>query len=125
MPYKPLKPCKYPGCNKLTNGSYCIDHSKLMYKRYNNTQRDKAINERYDEEWKEVRQQYIVYKPYCEICRKYGKLIKADEVHHIKPLAEGGTHDFTNLISLCHRCHAKIHAERGDYLGNKKKAYTY
>lgn len=125
MPYSPKKPCKYPGCNQLTNGTYCAQHASVMYKRYNQERRDPAINERYNnEEWKQIREQYIVAKPFCEMCRKYGKLNKAVEVHHIVPLSEGGTNKFSNLISLCHRCHAKIHAQRGDNL-NKKKEYTY
>ena len=33
------------------------------------------------------------------------------EVHHIKPLAEGGSDDFENLIALCPNCHAL--ADRG------------
>ena len=46
--------------------------------------------------------------------RREGRLVKAEQVHHIKPLAEGGDHSETNLMSLCSSCHAKIHAERGD-----------
>jgi 5-methylcytosine-specific restriction protein A len=30
------------------------------------------------------------------------------EVHHIKPLAEGGTHNETTLMSLCKSCHSAI-----------------
>ena len=26
MPYKPLKPCAYPGCPKLTSKRYCEEH---------------------------------------------------------------------------------------------------
>jgi 5-methylcytosine-specific restriction protein A len=96
-----------------------------MYKRYNTERRDPEINKRYDDEWSQIRDQYIVSYPYCEICKKYGKLVRAVEVHHIKPLAEGGSNHFSNLISLCHRCHARIHAERGDYLGRKKTVYSY
>ena len=40
--------------------------------------------------------------------------VVAEEVHHKKPLAEGGTHDWNNLIALCKVCHARIHAKRGD-----------
>ncbi len=29
--------------------------------------------------------------------------------HHIIPLKDGGTNQFTNLITLCGRCHNKIH----------------
>ncbi|WP_396631581.1 HNH endonuclease [Longibaculum muris] len=49
-----------------------------------------------------------------------------DEVHHKLPLSEGGTHERSNLIALCKSCHAKIHAERGDYQGSKKhRVYSY
>lgn len=125
MPYKPKKPCKYPGCSRLTDGTYCTEHSRLMFQRYNREQRDPEINRRYDnDEWRAVRTEYIVSHPFCEICRKHGKVVRADEVHHIKPLAEGGTNSFSNLISLCHRCHASVHAKRGDYFG-KGKVYEY
>jgi 5-methylcytosine-specific restriction protein A len=40
--------------------------------------------------------------------------VKAEQVHHIKPLSEGGSHNDENLMSLCTACHAKIHADRGD-----------
>ncbi len=31
------------------------------------------------------------------------------ELHHIIPLAAGGTNDYYNLINLCHDCHMKLH----------------
>ena len=126
MPYKPKKPCKYPGCNRLTDGSYCTEHARMMYRKYNQERRPQEINERYNnDEWRAIRETYIVSHPFCEICRKYGRVVRAAEVHHIKPLAEGGTNAFTNLISLCHHCQARIHAERGDYLGRRLKVYSY
>ncbi len=124
MPKKPKKPCKWPGCPRLTDGTYCVEHARLVVAKYNNEHRDPAINQRYqNDEWQTIRDSFIVAQPFCQLCRKYGRLVKAEEVHHIKPLAEGGTNDFTNLISLCHRCHHRIHAERGDY--RKRKAYSY
>ncbi|WP_456264571.1 HNH endonuclease [Helcococcus ovis] len=48
-----------------------------------------------------------------------GIIVPVEEVHHIKPLAEGGTHDKKNLISLCKSCHARIHASRGDRWNKK------
>ncbi len=42
-----------------------------------------------------------------------------EEVHHKVPLSEGGTHEESNLVSLCKECHARIHAERGDRWHNK------
>ncbi|MBQ8698232.1 MAG: HNH endonuclease, partial [Schwartzia sp.] len=38
-----------------------------------------------------------------------GRYVKASLVHHVKPLADGGTHDEENLMSLCVACHEKIH----------------
>jgi len=125
MPYKPKKPCKYPGCSKLTDGKYCAEHAHLMYQRYNRQERDPEINARYqNDEWRSIRETYIISYPFCEICKKHGKLVRAEEVHHIVPLAEGGSNAVSNLISLCHRCHARIHAERGDYFG-KAKVHKY
>ena len=45
---------------------------------------------------------------------KKGQLVETEQVHHIKPLSEGGDHSRENLIALCSSCHARIHAERGD-----------
>lgn len=33
-------------------------------------------------------------------------------VHHKLPLAEGGTNDLDNLLTLCQECHHRVHAER-------------
>lgn len=29
MPYRPKKPCRHPGCAKLTDGRYCEEHISL------------------------------------------------------------------------------------------------
>ena len=60
------------------------------------------------------RDRYIQEHPLCELCQQEGRLTPAEEVHHKKPLAEGGTHARDNLIALCKSCHARIHAQRGD-----------
>lgn len=33
------------------------------------------------------------------------------EVHHVVPIAAGGSHDLSNLITLCRRCHMAVHGE--------------
>ncbi|HOE18067.1 MAG TPA: HNH endonuclease [Syntrophorhabdaceae bacterium] len=41
----------------------------------------------------------------------------AEEVHHIIPLSKGGTHDESNLMSLCTSCHSEITAREGGRWG--------
>ena len=88
MPKKPDKPCSYPGCPNLVPAgqSFCKEHMKQMNQRYERYGRDREAKRKYGRQWERIR----------------------------KPLSEGGTHDEDNLMSLCKRCHSKIHAERGD-----------
>lgn len=126
MPRLPKKPCKYPGCPNLTEGRYCKEHEKEANKSYEKYGRDKTVRRKYGRAWKRIRDKYVSEHPFCEKCFEQGIVVPVDEVHHIKPLAEGGTHDKSNLIGLCKSCHAKIHAERGDYQGSKKyRVYSY
>lgn len=48
----------------------------------------------------------------CVCCGSVGRL----EVHHIRPVALGGTDDMHNLIGLCASCHKAIHSVR-EYVG--------
>ena len=114
MPRKPKRPCSFPGCPKLTDGRFCEEHAKQEAKRYEKYDRDPAVRRRYGRAWKRIRDSYVETHPLCERCLELGVLVPTEEVHHVIPLAEGGTHSRTNLISLCKSCHAKIHAERGD-----------
>ena len=41
----------------------------------------------------------------CGVCGKAGRL----EVHHLIPLAQGGTSDLSNVITLCVGCHLEVH----------------
>ncbi len=41
------------------------------------------------------------------------KLTTAEEVHHVTPLSRGGTHDRSNLMALCKKCHSEITAREG------------
>ena len=101
MPRKPKHPCSYPGCPRLTDGRFCEEHSKLEAKRYNT-------------EWRRIRKRYASAHPLCEECLKVGRYTPTQVVHHILPLREGGTNAEDNMMSLCHSCHGRIHAERGD-----------
>ena len=119
MPRKPKRPCSYPGCPKLTDGRYCEEHQSVVNSNYEKYGRDPATKKRYGRAWKRIRDKYVQEHPFCELCFKRGVLVETEEVHHIKPLSEGGTHDRSNLIALCKSCHSTIHAKRGDYWGDR------
>jgi len=51
----------------------------------------------------------------CQECKKYGESIQATTVHHKKDLEthpELAMND-DNLVSLCTKCHNKLHPEKG------------
>lgn len=124
MPRKPKHPCSYPGCPELTDKRYCEAHEKMMNQSYEKYERSKSNKRRYGRAWKRIRDKYVSQHPFCEICYENGILVETEEVHHKKPLSEGGTHDRDNLIALCKSCHSRIHAERGDRF-NHNREYTY
>jgi len=114
MPYKAKKPCAHRGCTALTSNRYCYVHAKEHMKNYNKFQRDPKANKRYGSRWREIRAVHLAENPLCVKCKEADRLTPADTVHHIKPLSEGGTHHWKNLMSLCHSCHSRLHTKQGD-----------
>lgn len=51
MPYSPKKPCRYPGCPRLTHNTYCDVHAKQVSSHYNRYQRPKRSRPRYHRGW--------------------------------------------------------------------------
>lgn len=113
MPRKPKRPCSYPGCPELVDGRFCEKHAKQESRRYEKYDRDSEKRKRYGRRWKRIRDRYIAAHPLCERCEKLGSVNVAEEVHHIKPLAQGGTNTEENLMSLCKSCHSGITAREG------------
>ena len=114
MPRSPKKPCRWPGCPRLTDRQYCPEHEKAARQQYDRFERSPDINKTYGRAWKRIRDRYAAEHPLCELCLKDGRLTPVEEVHHILPISHGGTHDRSNLMSLCRSCHQKIHLENGD-----------
>ena len=114
MPRKPQRPCRYPGCGRLSDGPYCEEHRKAERDEYNRYRRPADSNKKYGRAWKRIRDRYAAAHPLCELCLKEGRLTPVEEVHHIVPLSQGGTHRNDNLMSLCQSCHTKLHHELGD-----------
>lgn len=84
---------------------------KARAKRYDYFERDKKTRDIYhSKEWTATRNAYISQHPICEDCLTRGIYTTATEVHHIKPLSDGGDpYDTHNLRSLCHACHMQTH----------------
>lgn len=114
MPRKPKQPCAYPSCPNLSDGRYCEQHRKLIEKNYEQCSRDSDVHKKYGRAWKRIRDSYVKTHPFCERCFERGILVPVEEVHHKVPISQGGTHDRSNLMSLCKSCHNKIHHEIGD-----------
>lgn len=51
----------------------------------------------------------------CKECRKYGRRVQADVVHHIQEIdiAPRLAYSLSNMESLCKECHNKRHPEKG------------
>lgn len=116
MPRRPMKPCSFPGCPKLCEGTYCEEHQAQVYREYDRYVRTKEERQRYTGRWPKIRERYAMSHPFCEICYAAGVLTPTEIVHHRLPLAEGGTNADDNLQALCKACHGRLHTERGDYL---------
>lgn len=61
-----------------------------------------------------IRARVLSAAPLCPHCQRDGVVRLAQEVDHIRPLHDGGTDDFDNLVGLCREHHlAKSVRERG------------
>ena len=120
MPKRPSRPCSHPGCPALTDGQYCPEHRKLAAVRYNRYERDPAIQKMYGGAWPRIRARFLASHPLCIICQREGRVMAAEEVHHILPLSQGGTHAEDNLMALCKACHSRITAREGGRWGGHR-----
>ena len=115
MPYRPKRPCSFPGCAQLSDGQYCIEHDKIMEARYNKHERDPATKRRYGPAWERIRTAQLAAHPLCHMCLREGTPTPATEVHHILPLSQGGTYGPENLMSICKPCHSRITARESGW----------
>lgn len=119
MPKKAKRPCKYNGCPNITDDAsgYCEMHKSMARKLY---PRSYVHTERYGYQWRKLRRFFLTNNPLCQQCLQEGRFTDATEVHHIKPLSEGGTNDTENLMALCKSCHSRI-----TLTTENRKAKTY
>lgn len=109
MPRKAKRPCRYRNCPRLVDSAsgYCEEHEKIHTRQYDKARRVEH-NQRYGYQWRKLRKRFLDAHPLCEQCQLKGRYTPATEVHHIKPLADGGTNDEKNLMALCKSCHSRI-----------------
>ena len=111
MPYKPKKPCNYPGCPELTDGAYCDRHRRQVSREYNTYSRDEDSKAFYaSTEWRRLSKIQLRREPLCAACYAAGRITPAYIADHIIPIRDGGARlDISNLQSLCRACHNKKH----------------
>src|SRR5574344_730145 len=105
MPFKPSKPCGYPGCPNLAaaDKKYCFEHRNVDERR-----RGTSTERGYNYRWSLFRVVYLKQHPLCVECQKGGRLTPATEIDHIIP-HRGDQQllwDESNMQSLCHRHHS-------------------
>lgn len=69
--------------------------------------------------WKTLRARILRRDGYqCRECRRYGKAVQADTVHHVYPAAlyPDLSWEPWNLVSLCSTCHNAMHDRSGEQL---------
>jgi 5-methylcytosine-specific restriction protein A len=79
---------------------------------YNRTRTDKDLVSLYGtQRWKKLRRMKLHQDPLCEICKKEGKIVAAELVHHIAEAKDNPEMFFNmnNLQCLCESCHNRIH----------------
>ena len=111
MPYKPKRPCNYPGCPELTHEGYCKKHKPQAVREYNRYARSEDSKKFYNSTaWRRLAKAQLKREPLCSECMRNGRVCPAEIADHIKPIADGGARlDFDNLQSLCRACHNKKH----------------
>lgn len=112
MPNKLKRPCAIRSCpNLIEAGKYCDTHRQYQThdsRRKNDTARHKHEHTR---RWQKLRLLYLRANPLCVDCTKQNKIVPATEVHHVVPIAKGGTDEECNLQALCKPCHSRKTAE--------------
>ena len=104
MPMKPKKPCRHPGCPKLTDGLYCEEHEAL-----HRGDRASSSKRGYNRQWQKARARYLKAHPLCVQCLKEGHAVTATVVDHIRPHRGDPVlfWDEKNWQSLCKPRHDK------------------
>lgn len=98
-------PCKSSIDIKVKHKNY-----KIKIKKINNGTYRSGVTQ-------ELRKEILERDRYtCHLCKDYhcDDDYSNMQVHHIIPVSEGRNDDHSNLITLCHPCHKRVHIEGWD-----------
>ncbi|MBU1616928.1 MAG: RecQ family ATP-dependent DNA helicase [Candidatus Margulisbacteria bacterium] len=74
------------------------------------------LSKKYPSNWEEIRAKVKNRDQHaCQKCGEKSLLY----VHHIIPISESGSHELSNLITLCNKCHCLIHPQVQATLGQR------
>ena len=96
--------CRKTGCpNSSTPGSsLCREHQTQEPPSLKRTRHYLETNPHYNNmEWIRIRDQIKAQHPTCQLCG----VRPSELIHHILPIAQGGTNDLDNLLAVCRTCH--------------------
>ncbi len=116
MASKPLRPCRHPGCFRLSTAGWCPEHAPKNSRPDMRSDQAKQWHKLYNTKlWTDIlRPEQLLREPFCRECAKLGYRVRATDVDHVQP-HRGDLELFLdpgNLESLCHSCHsAKTWAE--------------
>lgn len=80
MPIRPRRLCKHTGCQRLAgDNGYCDRHKAQQ------SQKNKAIHNLYDADWRRESKAFLAEHPWCAECLKHDVYTPATVVDHIKP----------------------------------------
>ena len=99
--------CNYPGCPEVIKAGerFCQEHWKL-HRNQQDKRRGKTKERGYGGRWQKIRKRVLAEQPFCNECKREGKITEANVVHHIDGDVWNVKRD--NLESLCKQCHDRI-----------------
>jgi len=111
MPTSPKRPCRRPGCPRLTDSGWCQEHRRERppdQKPWGTT--TTSANARgYGSSWRKLRAAVLRRDTLCTSCWRE----PATEVDHLVPKSKGGPDTMDNLRGTCGACHGRKTAREG------------
>src|SRR5512133_2108957 len=91
-------------------GTMCPECRRKRNKAHD-ARRPPASQRGYGHQWRKLRAEMISAHPFCSMCGHPGSHDNRLSVHHIRPKADGGTDERSNLAVLCMRCNRGLEAD--------------